>query len=164
MHSTSFCFLPALLLLCSATSHLGQSISIVPITRRLAYEHHLLQPHRQPALRPRQGDSLDDLRCEDLTDSFDPTCWDTLGMREWMIQWDDDNSKNGSCENDLWANCFLRQAGLLNVTDLRCEQMGNGTCQPDEQVLSNPTVQYIYGAYSIWGECSRRNYFAELHI
>lgn len=94
-------------------------------------------------------------------------------MKSWMTQWNLTHSANHTsaakadpadpadptsrtsrtCRtNELWANCFMRLAGLdIDAKGLGCAQVGPNTCpEPKRDDLLRNDVETAYGIYSIW--------------
>lgn len=95
--------------------------------------------------------------CQDLLNNgFNATCWDTLGMQDWMQSWNITTEAAKKCNSgELWANCFMRLTGVPGIDGLGCSQVGPNTCpEPKENVLLSVSVETAYGAYSIWCKCA----------
>lgn len=114
-------------------------------------------PHHQSLSPLHSRSALSD--CQDILDNgLNGTCWDTLGMEAWMTKWNTTATANNTClPDELWANCFMREAGVTGIEagTLGCAQVGPNTCpEPDDDVLVYATVEEAYGAYNIWCKCS----------
>lgn len=85
-----------------------------------------------------------------------PAAGKTLGMDAFMLHW---NQTTTTCKkNELWANCFMREAGIGGSDDIGCAQVGPNTCpEPKRNVLdSAKPAEVFYGAYSIWCKLCRK--------
>ena len=92
--------------------------------------------------------------CQNPSSKLHPLCWDVLNMEKWMQDW---NSTTTTCYPDeLWANCFMRQAGMSEIDPggkIGCAQVGPNTCPEPSQAMEDQvsvSVEMRYGAYSIW--------------
>ena len=80
------------------------------------------------------------------------SCWETLGMDAYMLHW---NRTTTTCKkHELWANCFMREAGNLEIDGFGCAQVGPNTCPKPQRELNalDGLAEMYYGAYSIWCE------------
>lgn len=79
-------------------------------------------------------------------------------MTSYMNNWNITNEANKTCRtNELWANCFMRVAGLTVPEGFGCAQIGPNTCpEPTANDLIFNDAETAYGIYSIWGESSSR--------
>jgi len=77
-------------------------------------------------------------------------------MTSYMNNWNITNEANKTCKtNELWANCFMRVAGLSIGSDLGCAQVGPNTCpEPTADDLILNDAEIAYGIYSIWCKCA----------
>lgn len=88
--------------------------------------------------------------CTDLSNSTGavyPSCWDILGMDEWMFEW---NSATMTCKGEeIWSTCFLRLA--YGSAGYDCSTLGNLKCVAPQ--LGGPVTdaRVFYGAFSIYG-------------
>ena len=88
--------------------------------------------------------------CTDLSSSTGatyPSCWDTLGMFEWMFNW---SHSNNTCEPaEIWSTCFLRLA--YGSAGYECSTLGSANCTAP--TLGGPVTdaQVFYGALNIYG-------------
>ena len=101
--------------------------------------------------------SNDVARCRSSKNST-ASCWKTLSMDSYMQHW---NRTTTTCEeNELWANCFMREASGQDIEGFGCAQVGPNTC-PEPEKASNITqgsAETFYGAYSIWCKsCPKAN-------
>ena len=89
--------------------------------------------------------------CTDLSSSTGathPSCWDTLGMFEWMFNW---SLSNKTCEQgEIWSTCFLRLA--YGGARYECATLGSENCTAPE--LGGPVTdpRVFYGAFNIYGK------------
>ena len=113
--------------------------------------------------------------CEDLTSSTtndgftvtssrfpDPSCWDTLGMTDWMKTWNATTvvctaaqSHLAACQcriDEPWATCFMRLTYATNKTaKYGCMDVttpDNCTAPTPRNVVPGP-AEIFYGAYSV---------------
>ena len=99
--------------------------------------------------------------CQNLTEGLNASCWDSVppnvGMETWLNRW---NKTTDTCQpGELWANCFMRLAGLgVNVSKpIRCDLIGYNVCpMPTLEVFENVTAPVGYGVASIWGTHGNR--------
>ena len=70
-------------------------------------------------------------------------------MDAYMVNW---NLTTKTCQaNELWANCFMREAGVPPEAGLGCAQVGPNTCnEPTADVLATASVEDVYGAAAIY--------------
>ena len=88
------------------------------------------------------------INCSDITTNIEPSCWDTLGMNEWMFNW---HFTTTTCNSgEIWANCFLRLSYGSGNYD--CSRLGSLRCSGPALGGPPSTAQYFYGAYSIYGK------------
>lgn len=126
-----FVFLTASLYLCNATPLASPSQTIVP------------------------RDAVTD--CQNVTLGLNASCWDLIpravGMGSWLNTW---NTTTTICkEGELWANCFMREAGVTsNTTEgIRCDLIGSDVCpEPSMHVFESASAEASYGVASIWGK------------
>ena len=96
--------------------------------------------------------------CTDLsatTGVLNWTCWDTLGMNQYMFNW---NYTAEACKSgELWSTCFLRVAYGSDGYD--CSRLGSLNCTAPR--LGGPVkdAQIFYGAQNIYGEHRHRPHF-----
>lgn len=87
--------------------------------------------------------------CTDLsgiTGATYPSCWNSLGMFEWMMKW---NSSTTACKpEEIWSSCFLRLAYGSDGYD--CSTLGSLNCTAPR--LGGPVTdpRIFYGAYNIY--------------
>ena len=94
--------------------------------------------------------------CQNLTEGLNGSCWDSVppnvGMKTWLNTW---NKTTTTCHpSEMWANCFMRLAGLPSSTSkpIRCDLIGFDVCPTlSEAFFENVTAPVGYGAASIWG-------------
>ena len=104
------------------------------------------------ALVPR--DAITD--CLNLTQGLNYSCRDSvppnIGMNTWLNTW---NHRTYTCgPRELWANCFMRLAGLpdTHFEPIRCHLIGYDVCPiPSQELFENLTAPVGYGVASIWG-------------
>lgn len=95
--------------------------------------------------------------CQNVTLGFNASCWDLIpravGMESWLNTW---NSTTKTCKpGEVWANCFMREAGVTSNTTapIRCDLIGSDVCpEPSTEVLEQANVEASYGVASIWGK------------
>ena len=80
----------------------------------------------------------------------DPSCWDTLGMTDWMTNW---NASTTVCQADEpWGTCFMRLTYEGNRTaSYDCDDLTrpkNCTQPVSTNVVKGP-AEIFYGAYSV---------------
>ena len=88
-------------------------------------------------------------RCR-ISKKITASCWKSLSMDSYMQHW---NRTTTTCgENELWANCFMREAIGKEVEGFGCAQVGPNTCPEPEQAfgVTQGSAETFYGAYSIW--------------
>ncbi len=144
MHS-SFFLITSLLCLCNAFPHLQSAFPLVA--------------RQNAALNSSTSTNSTVLNCEDTIDyGLNATCWDGLNMTSYMNSWNVTNEASKTCmTNELWANCFMRVAGLTVPQGLGCAQIGPNTCpQPTANDLLMNDAPTAYGIYSIWCKCSSK--------
>lgn len=89
--------------------------------------------------------------CTDLsrsTGATHPSCWDTLGMNQYMQKW---NYTAQACKKrEIWSTCFLRLT--YQKTGYDCSRLGSLNCTAPQ--LGGPITdpQIFYGAYNIYGK------------
>lgn len=99
--------------------------------------------------------------CQNVTLGFNASCWDliprSVGMESWLSTW---NRTTTTCKpGELWANCFMREAGVTTNTTagIRCDLIGTDVCpEPSTEVLESASAEASYGVASIWGEHGRQ--------
>ena len=104
--------------------------------------------------------------CENVTLGFDASCWNiiprSIGMKSWLNTW---NSTTTSCKpGELWANCFMREAGVpSNATNpIRCDLIGTNVCpQPSTDLLEHASAEVSYGVASIWGKIGSQDLWSK---
>ena len=109
-------------------------------------------PFSQP-LVPR--DAVTD--CQNVTYGLNESCWNLIprnvNMTSWLNTW---NKTTTTCKpGEVWANCFMREAGVTNTTSkgIRCDLIGDGVCpEPNLDFTQYPSVEISYGVASIWGK------------
>lgn len=97
--------------------------------------------------------------CTNTPQNFDESCWDGLGLSQWLAGWSlptcADGQINGKgdasncCKSDdNWSHCFLRVA--VGEDLYNCTQFNTGSCAQVPQILSNtlnstivPQVWYV---------------------
>lgn len=100
--------------------------------------------------------------CQNVTLGFNSSCWDliprSVGMDSWLNTW---NSTTTICKpGEVWANCFMRQAGVTSntTTGIRCDLIGFDVCpEPSTEVLESVSAEASYGVASIWGKHKNRD-------
>ena len=104
--------------------------------------------------------------CQNLALGFNASCWDliprSIGMEAWLNQW---NGTTTVCKpGELWANCFMREAGVpSNVTNpIRCDLIGIDVCpEPSTDVLEHASAEVSYGVVGIWCKHESRDLSCE---
>ncbi|KAM0794009.1 hypothetical protein BDR22DRAFT_49925 [Usnea florida] len=87
--------------------------------------------------------------CTDLsgtTGATYPSCWNSLGMFEWMMNW---NSSTTTCKpQEIWSSCFLRLA--YGSAGYDCSTLGSLNCTAPRfgGPVTDPHI--FYGAYNIY--------------
>ena len=85
--------------------------------------------------------------CGDVSSEMSASCWDALGMAEWMSTW---NKTTKSCNStEIWSSCFLRLAFEEKGYD--CSMLGSLYCEAPELGQTPKEAHAFYGAYNIWG-------------
>ena len=85
--------------------------------------------------------------CGDVSSEMSASCWDTLGMNEWMYKW---NTTTKLCSQDeIWSSCFLRLA--FDEKGYDCSVLGSLYCEAPELGQTPKEAHAFYGAYNIWG-------------
>lgn len=92
----------------------------------------------------------------------DPSCWDTLGMTDWMTYWNTSTtictatqSALTPCQcqiNEPWATCFMRLTYQGNSTaSYACTDLAKpeGCTEPVPGNVVPGPVEIFYGAYSV---------------
>ena len=111
-------------------------------------------PIIQPLLLQRQTD------CTVLNRGFDSSCWSTLGLSDYLDNWNKTtpictpNNGDGCCNPDeLWSNCFVR----LATNGLRTDDCSiiNKACATEptyaeEQVASAIAPEVYYLVHNIY--------------
>ena len=85
-----------------------------------------------------------------ITGATYPSCWNNLGMFEWMMKW---NSSTTTCKpQEIWSSCFLRLA--YGSAGYDCSTLGSLNCTAPR--LGGPVTdpRIFYGAYNIYGRQS----------
>ncbi len=90
-------------------------------------------------------------KCRDLKHNYngiDPTCWNTLKMDDWMINW---NATAWACNtNEPWGTCFMRLTEQTDHVDCLVV-VSLITCpRPVVGAIVEGPAEIYYGAYSIW--------------
>ena len=109
-------------------------------------------PHHRSTIQPRSSG----VDCHNPNDDFDVSCWQELGLTDWLINWkyntcDPDNSKENKagCCNPAWewSTCFLK---LGIKTGYNCTTISQDTCAfspllRDEDLAPSilPQVRYV---------------------
>ena len=89
--------------------------------------------------------------CTDLSSSTGAvyaSCWDGLGMSQYMSQW---NSSAEACgKGETWSTCFLRRA--YGSAGYDCSRLGSLNCTAP--LFGGPITdpQIFYGAYNIYSK------------
>ena len=135
-----------LLLLCIAPLLLSAAPGAAPPT----YASSQNNDHTLPASTTHNSSNPN---CTDLsgtTGATYPSCWNTLGMFEWMEKW---NSSTRTCKpKEIWSSCFLRLA--YGRAGYDCSTLGSLNCTAPR--LGGPVTDphIFYGAYNIYGRQS----------
>ena len=82
-----------------------------------------------------------------ITGATYPSCWNSLGMFEWMMKW---NTSTTTCKpQEIWSSCFLRLA--YGSAGYDCSTLGSLNCTVPR--LGGPVTDphIFYGAYNIYG-------------
>ncbi len=83
-------------------------------------------------------------------------------MEAWVNQW---NRTTTTCKpGELWANCFMREAGVpSNVTNpIRCDLIGIDVCpEPNTYLLDHASAEASYGVIGIWCKHESQDLFCE---
>ncbi|KAL6721771.1 hypothetical protein ACLMJK_000876 [Lecanora helva] len=124
-----------------------QSAMIIFLTSLLSFIAALPSPSSSSPLLPRANLTLTE--CQDVLDSgLNATCYDTLNVDAWVKNW---NTTTKTCQpNELWANCFMREAGVPAEGGLGCAQIGPSCNEPTADLLATSQPEQIYTAFSIW--------------
>lgn len=89
--------------------------------------------------------------CTDLSNATGttyPSCWDTLGMNQFMFRW---NSTAQGCEKgEIWSTCFLRLA--YGMAGYDCSRLGSLKCTPPRFDGPVTDPQVFYAAFNIYGK------------
>lgn len=89
--------------------------------------------------------------CTDLssnTGATYPSCWDSLGMNEWMFNW---NFTTKTCEpGEIWSTCFLRLA--YGSAGYDCSILGSLHCSAPRLGGPIQDARVFYGAFNIYGK------------
>ena len=88
--------------------------------------------------------------CTDLsspTGAIYPSCWDGLGMTQYMSQW---NSTEACNKGETWSACFLRLA--YGSAKYDCSRLGSLNCTAPSFGGPVTDPQIFYGAYNIYGK------------
>ncbi len=89
-------------------------------------------------------------KCRDLKHNYngiDFTCWNTLKMNDWMINW---NATAWACNtNEPWGTCFMRLTEQIDHVD--CLVVSLITCSRSVvDAIVKGSAEIYYDAYSIW--------------
>ena len=120
-------------------------LSAAPGAGPLSYSSSQNKPQTLPATNSSSPN------CTDLssnTGATYPSCWDTLGMNDWMFTW---NFTTKTCEpGEIWATCFLRLA--YGSAEYDCSTLGSLNCSAPR--LGGPVTDahVFYGAFNIYGK------------
>lgn len=89
--------------------------------------------------------------CTDLSNSTGatyPSCWDSLGMNDWMFNW---SFTVKTCESgEIWSTCFLRLA--YGSAGYECSKLGSLNCSAPRFGGPVTDARVFYGAYNIYGK------------
>ena len=136
-----------LLLLCLAPLLLSAAPGAAPPTSSNSQHHDNTLPPTTTAT------NSSPLNCTDLSDTTGATyssCWDTLGMNQWMVSW---NYTAKPCKpGEMWSTCFLRLAYGSGGYD--CSRLGSLNCTAPQLGGPITDAQVFYGAYNIYGKCA----------
>ena len=85
--------------------------------------------------------------CADVSSQIYPSCWDTLGMDDWIVNW---NKVTTTCnKGEMWSSCFMRLA--FGETGHDCSTLGSLNCTAPELGQTPTEAHAFYGAYNIYG-------------
>ena len=88
--------------------------------------------------------------CTDLSSpsgAIYPSCWDALGMTQYMSQW---NATAEACDKgEMWSTCFLRRA--YGSAGYDCSRLGSLNCTAPHFGGPVTDPQVFYAAYNIYG-------------
>ena len=104
---------------------------------------------------------------------FDPSCWDTLGIGDWLQKWNQtvtvcgNKADESSCcsPNEPWSSCFLRLGYGKSSTSYRgCTRIGTETCQWIDPSLPNnkDAAQIRYILRAIFSRSLRQQHLAPI--
>ncbi|KAL8847632.1 MAG: hypothetical protein Q9221_007320 [Calogaya cf. arnoldii] len=99
----------------------------------------------------------EELMCSgDMSTPYNKTCWDTLGVANYILKWEQDTPKcppgNNTCiktgciDKEPWSSCFLRLA--TGTPDYNCAQINIGHCTlegfplKDLDSIDMPMIRY----------------------
>ena len=119
--------------------------------------------HREAVAACRNlSSTTDDGTTTTISQFPDPSCWDTLGMTDWMTYWNTSTtictatqSALTPCQcqiNEPWATCFIRltypgiRSACYACTDLAKPE---GCTEPVPGIVVPGPVEIFYGAYSV---------------
>lgn len=89
--------------------------------------------------------------CTDLSSSTGGTyasCWDSLGMNDWMFNW---IFTTKTCEpGEIWSTCFLRLA--YGSAEYDCSTLGSLNCTAPRFGGPVTDARVFYGAFIIFGK------------
>lgn len=130
---------------------LSQILTFLTLSLYLCSATPLTSPHQ--TLVPR--DAVTD--CQNVTLGLNASCWDlipqSVGMESWLNTW---NKTTTTCQpGELWANCFMREAGVMSNTStpIRCDLIGPNVCpEPSMDVFEHASAETSYAVASIWGK------------
>lgn len=144
--------LPSIYLQRSASKHcamLSRALFFVSALLCLCKATPLFSPPQ--TLAPR--DAVTD--CQNVTLGLNASCWDiipqSVGMESWLNTW---NKTTTTCKpGEVWANCFMREAGVTSNTStgIRCDLIGPDACpEPTDSAVEHTSAEAIYGTVAIW--------------
>ena len=114
--------------------------------------------HSPPSSRPAAA-TTPSINCSDVSTNIDSSCWDTLDMFEWMLNW----NSTTTCESgEAWSTCFLRLAYQVSGND--CTKIGSLDCPEPEPGQVPYEAHAFYGVYNIWGMMMRSTLYISLKI
>lgn len=86
-----------------------------------------------------------EVECTNTKADYDPSCWQKLGVTEYLKQWSppvcqSDNTTNCCPSGKEWSTCFLK-LGL--GPGFNCTTIASGTCEFDNKLESglDPSIQ-----------------------
>lgn len=89
--------------------------------------------------------------CTDLSNATGttyPSCWDTLGMNQFMFRWN--STAQGCKKGEIWSTCFLRLA--YGSTGYDCSRLGSLKCTGPQFDGPVTDPQVFYAAFNIYGK------------